>query len=273
MSMKWGAGLHAPGGRPVDVSAYEKYIGRWSRLFVPSLLRAAEVLDTHRVLDVATGTGEAAVMALSAVGTCGLVVGADISQPMLEGARARLASDRFAAVTADAQALPFAAESFDAVLCQLGLIFMPGPAQALSEMRRVLRAGRRAAVCVISTADRAPLWGHLADALSIQLPAQRSTLHLSFSLADADHVVKLFSEAGFFDVGCERIEREVHFDSLGDYWAAIETGAGQMPQAYLALPGAGKQAVKIHVEKRLARFESNGELVMPLEMIVASGRA
>jgi ubiquinone/menaquinone biosynthesis C-methylase UbiE len=51
---------------------------------------------------------------------------------------------------ADGQALPFADATFDAVLCQLGLMFFPDPARGLAEFRRVLRPRRRAAVCVIS---------------------------------------------------------------------------------------------------------------------------
>ena len=43
MSMSFGAGLHAAPGRAVDISAYDRYIGRWSRLFVPSVLAACEV--------------------------------------------------------------------------------------------------------------------------------------------------------------------------------------------------------------------------------------
>ena len=83
-------GLHAAAGQPVSADAYDRYNGRWSRLFVPSLLVAAEVRPGQRVLDVATGTGEAALMAISAVGHSGTVVGTDISPAMLEAARARL---------------------------------------------------------------------------------------------------------------------------------------------------------------------------------------
>ena len=39
----FGSGLHAAAGRPVDAAAYERYLGRWSRLFVPAVLAAAEV--------------------------------------------------------------------------------------------------------------------------------------------------------------------------------------------------------------------------------------
>jgi len=44
MTPKFEPGLHVTAGRPVDISAYDSYIGRWSRLFVPAVLTAAEVV-------------------------------------------------------------------------------------------------------------------------------------------------------------------------------------------------------------------------------------
>ena len=64
MNTNFGAGFHVAPGRAVDVSAYDRFTGRWSRLFVPSVLSTAEIASGCRVLDVSTGTGEAALMAL-----------------------------------------------------------------------------------------------------------------------------------------------------------------------------------------------------------------
>jgi SAM-dependent methyltransferase len=86
-------GLHVPSGQAANVSAYDRWVGRWSRLFVPAVISAAEVMPGSRVLDVSTGTGEAALMALPAVGPSGVVIGADIAPAMLEGARDRLKRD------------------------------------------------------------------------------------------------------------------------------------------------------------------------------------
>jgi len=71
MSTSFGPGFHIAVGRAVDTSAYDAYVGRWSRLFVPTVLAAAEVAPGCRVLDVSTGTGEAARMMLPIVGTSG----------------------------------------------------------------------------------------------------------------------------------------------------------------------------------------------------------
>jgi SAM-dependent methyltransferase len=85
MAVNFGPGLHSAAGQRVDRSAYDRYLGRWSRLFVPATLTAAEVGPSHRTLDVATGPGEAASMALARVGPAGLVVGVDISLAMRVG--------------------------------------------------------------------------------------------------------------------------------------------------------------------------------------------
>ncbi|HEX2711274.1 MAG TPA: methyltransferase domain-containing protein [Candidatus Acidoferrales bacterium] len=273
MSVDFGSGFHAAPGRAVDTLAYERYIGSWSRLFVPAVLAAAEVASGDRVLDVATGTGEAAAMALFAVEGSGLVVGADISWAMLRAARARLHSASSRLVTTDAQALAFMDGSFDAVVCQLGLQFFPDPARGVMEFRRVLRKHRCAAVCVISTPERAPMWGVLAEALGRYLPDQREALHLSFALADPERLERLFQMAGFRDVRVGREVRQGIIESFDDYWGPIEAGTGQMPQAYLALPEPSRRAVREEVQQRLSAFESNGRLEMSVEMLIAAGRA
>lgn len=236
MTTNFGPGLHVVTGRPVDVAAYDRYIGRWSRLFVPALLEAAEVARGCKVLDVATGTGEAALITVPMVGSSGFVIGADIASEMLTGARARLNQSLFWPVAADGQALPFSDGSFDAVICQLGLQFLPNPARGLAEFRRVLAVGHCAAVCVISTADRAPMWGIFADVLSHVLPQQRNTIQLSFALADAKQLESLLAGAGFRDIRVEGQTRPVAFDGFEDYWAPIDAGTGSLPQAYSRCP-------------------------------------
>lgn len=265
-------GLHAEVGRAVDASAYDRYIGRWSRLFVPNLLAAAEIAAGHRVLDVATGTGEAALAATSVVGHAGVVIGADISAVMVGAARARL-PDSYRAVVADGQALAFRDAGFDAVVCQLGLMFFPDPTRGLAEFRRVLRSGGCAAVCVISTPDRAPMWGVLAETLSRRLPDQRAMLNLSFSLSDPDRLEQMLNTAGFRDVWVARETRYGGFASYEDFWASIEAGIGLLSLTYRALPDAERRAVREEADTELAQFESNGRLEMSIEMLIGAGRA
>jgi SAM-dependent methyltransferase len=268
----WGSGFHVRRGARVDASAYFDYIGRWSQLFLPGLLAAAGVDDDDRVLDVATGPGEAAAAVLERVGAAGRVVGVDISKAMLECALERLRGERFAPVLADGQTLPFASEVFDAVVCQLGLMFLRDPLAGLTECRRTLRVGGRIAVGVIAEPHRAPMWGILADALSRHLPDQSATLHLSFGLSDAKRLERLLVEADFADVEVGRETRSSRIDSFDEYWAPVEAGAaGQLPQAYGSLPPAAQHAVRTEVWNRLAPFHSDGHYTMSLDVLIGAG--
>jgi SAM-dependent methyltransferase len=260
-------------GKAVDAGAYDQWTGRWSRLFVPSVVAAAGVAEGHRVLDVSTGTGEAALAALPIVGQAGAVVGVDISAAMLEGARARLKTPQFLPVTADGQALPFAEQRFDAVICHLGLQFFPDPARGLMEFRRVLRRGKSLGLCVISKADRAPMWGILAEAVGRLRPDLWKTLHLSFALDDSARVAKLLGDAGFVDVHVELETREDTFVDFDEYWAPIEAGVGSIPQGYLMLSDAERRNVREEVKARLARFLLGNGLRMSVEMLIGRGRA
>ena len=83
-------GFHVRPDGAVDASAYEQFTGRWSRLFVPLVLEAADVQPCDQVLDVCTGTGEVAIAIAPAVGASGCLIGVDIAHAMLKSARGRL---------------------------------------------------------------------------------------------------------------------------------------------------------------------------------------
>jgi demethylmenaquinone methyltransferase/2-methoxy-6-polyprenyl-1,4-benzoquinol methylase len=96
-----------------------------------------------RILDVATGTASVAIDLARAVGA--RVLGLDQSEPMLRGARARLArtgfGDRVSLVHGQAERLPFPDETFDAVTFTYLLRYVDDPAATLAELARVLRPG------------------------------------------------------------------------------------------------------------------------------------
>jgi len=266
-------GLHAKAGQDVDSSAYDRYVGRWSRLFVPSVITAAQVQSGSKVLDISTGTGEAAVAVLPVIGPSGTVIGADISPEMVRSAAQRVDDTRFVPIAADGQELPFRDGCFDAVVCQLGLQFFSDPARGLSEFRRVLRPGGRVSVCVISNPDRAPMWGFLAEAIARRLPEMRDILMASFALADAKRVEKLFKGAGLVNV---IVTREVRGDSirtLDEYWEPILAGSGSIPQAYLLLEETERRNVREEVSARLSEFLVGNELHMKVEMLIGHGQA
>ena len=103
----------------------------------------------HKVLDVACGPGNFTRSFASTVGDAGLAVGVDVSETMLtRGARdsAREGAGNVVLVRAEATALPFADDSFDAVCCFAALHLFADPFGALDEIARVLAPGGRIAL-------------------------------------------------------------------------------------------------------------------------------
>jgi demethylmenaquinone methyltransferase/2-methoxy-6-polyprenyl-1,4-benzoquinol methylase len=133
---------------------------RWRRRTVDALALG----EGARVLDVATGTADLALLIARRHPTA-RVVGVDPSPRMLAvGARKVLASraaDRITLEAGDVQALPFAEGSFDAATIAFGIRNVPDRARGLAEMRRVLRPGGRLAVLELSE-PRGRLLGALA---------------------------------------------------------------------------------------------------------------
>lgn len=252
-------------------ASYDRLTGRWSRLYIPTLLAQAGVGVGHRVLDVATGTGEAAILAAFRVGAGGRVVGIDVSQPMLAVASTKIAERPIVLLQMDAQVLAFKDESFDAVVCQLGLMFMPDPAGALREWARVLRFRSRLAVCVYATPDRVPLYGILMGELSRRFPDKRDLLYQPSALADAELLKRLLRGAGLRTVGVIQ-ETSVHrFTSFEEYWHPFEAGGGRHGQLYMRLPPPARQEVEAAVRDRMRPFFVNGGLEMAADVFFGVG--
>jgi len=115
--------------------------------------RVLDLRPGEKVLDVAAGTGVSTVELARSGAWC---VAADFSLGMLQGADRPVPK-----VAADALALPFADDAFDAVTVSFGLRNMQDTVAALREFRRVTRPGGRLVVCEVSTMVWRPLrWGH-----------------------------------------------------------------------------------------------------------------
>jgi demethylmenaquinone methyltransferase/2-methoxy-6-polyprenyl-1,4-benzoquinol methylase len=108
-----------------------------------------------RALDVATGTGDLAVELADRVGPTGQVVGSDFSEAMLE--RAREKDERVRWEWANAQALPYEDDAFDAATVGFGARNFSDLDRGLAEMARVVRPGGRVVVLEITQPQRPPL--------------------------------------------------------------------------------------------------------------------
>jgi demethylmenaquinone methyltransferase/2-methoxy-6-polyprenyl-1,4-benzoquinol methylase len=112
---------------------------RWRRALVSALAPQ----PGQRILDVATGTGMVAAELLARADCT--VVGLDQSAEMLGAARARFAGARVELIEGQAESLPFADESFDALTFTYVLRYVEDPQATLQELARVVRPGGRVA--------------------------------------------------------------------------------------------------------------------------------
>ena len=175
----------------------------YEEFFVPALFRrwapivadAAGIGAGQRVLDVACGTG---VLAREAASRDASVTGLDRNEGML--ATARHIGPSIEWKTGRAEELPFADARFDAVVSQFGLMFFDDRAEALREMRRVLKPGGRLAVAVWDRLESSPGYAAMAALLERLFgPRIAGELHAPFALGDPEALRALFEEAGMSD--------------------------------------------------------------------------
>ncbi|HEX6143473.1 MAG TPA: methyltransferase domain-containing protein, partial [Geminicoccaceae bacterium] len=121
-----------------DGQAYERYVGRWSRRVAAEFLAWLGLPPGLRILDLGCGTG-ALVETVVERSRPAAVTGLDSAAAFLALVRRRVSDPRVRFEQGDAQALPFEDDAFDAAVSGLVLNFVPRPAEAVAELRRVVR--------------------------------------------------------------------------------------------------------------------------------------
>ncbi|MGK6309872.1 class I SAM-dependent methyltransferase [Variovorax sp. DT-64] len=184
-------------GWDLAAADYEPF---WQAQLAPAhqaLMALAAPRPGEQVLDVACGTGLVALAAAQAVGPQGRVLGTDLSDHMVDAARQRAAQRGlgqlgFARMDAEQLALPDG--GFDLALCALGLMYVPDPAQALREMRRVLRPDGRVVLAVWGERARCA-WSAVFPIVDDEVRSE--VCPLFFRLGQQDVLARLCAEAGF----------------------------------------------------------------------------
>ena len=150
--------------------------------------------------------------------------------------------------TANAMALPFPDASFDVAVCGLGLNFIPSPAQALEEFRRVTRPGGTIAVYVWDYAHGARFLREFWDA-AIAIDGEAVTFDQArrFPMCTQEGLRSLFEQAKLEDLSLHALNVVTRFTSFDDYWEPFLTGQGSAPN-YLA---TRDQQIQTAIRERL----------------------
>ena len=186
---------------------YERFVASWFRPWADDLVERAGVRAGDMVLDVACGTGVVTRAAAPVVGAHGSIQATDLNADMIAEAR-RQPIDVAPVVwrEADATNLPFLAATFDVVLCQQGLQFVPDKTAAAKEMARVLRTGGVAAVSVWRSPEHNRYIAALADGLTRHVSADAGqTMLAPCGFGDPEALERLFVFAGFASTTVESV--------------------------------------------------------------------
>lgn len=239
------------------------------------MLDLARIQPGQRILDIAAGAGEPAVSAASRVGPGGHVLATDISEGIVELAR-QVADERglrqVETRAMDGEKLDLPDASFDAVLCRLGLMYMPHPVTALREWRRALRPGGRVAVAVFSTPDRND-WGAVPAAIirrRAQLPPPVAGQPGPFSLGASGVLEGIFRQAGFADPEILAVPVPHRAASAADYVSVAREAFGGFNAMMARLSAQEQASAWDEVAASLRSFESPAGFEVPGECLVGA---
>ena len=206
---------------------YDRHLG--PVIFEPyawDLARRVLVGDGAAVLEVACGTGIATRRLREHMPSGARMVATDLNQAMIDHAQARLADlQGIVWEVADAADLPFEDGSFDVVVMQFGLMFVPDKDQAVREVRRVLRPGGTFLVSVWDEMKHNP-YGRIAhETIARLFPDDPPQFYkVPFGYADPGVLRALLAANGFQDIVVESVKLEARAPSARFFATGLVEG-------------------------------------------------
>jgi len=247
-------------------SAYDRYMGRYSDQLAITFLSFIGGDPGHRALDVGCGPG-ALTQALATGLGASHVAAADPSQPFVTACSERVpGADVRRAAAGD---LPWIDATFDLVVSQLVLNFLPDPEAGLAEMLRVVRPGGTIAACTWDYADGMTMLRTFWDAardVDPESPDEGRTMRFTAER----QLAALWEHAGLTDIRTRSLEVSSEYDDFDDYWQPFMLGVGP-GGAYVATLDANQlEQLRAGCFQRLGA--PDGPFTLSARAVAVSGR-
>ena len=181
--------------------------------FTELLLADCSAGPTSRLLDVGCGTGDTTLAAMRRLGPKAQCVGLDISEPMIEAARAHAAKEGLAArfICADAQTHAFAPDVFDWVISRFGVLFFDDPVRAFANLRSAARGAAKLRFIAWRSPAENPFMTTAERAVAPLLPAvqpRQPDAPGQFAFANRERVSGILERSGWTDIQIRPVDIE-----------------------------------------------------------------
>ena len=238
------------------------------RPFASDIAARLGALASGRVLETAAGTGLVTSELAARLPDTVEIVATDLNQPMLDYAAAKSGLQRVTWRQADAQALPFADASFEAVVCQFGVMFFPDRIQGFREAVRVLKPGGRFLFNVWDRIATSPVMAVAVEALARRYPQQKSWFleRTPCGYHDPSLIRADLEAAGFAEAEIEIVKRDGHLSLALDAAIGLCQGSpmrGEIEQ----VDAAGLEAATRDVAAMIAQRCGAGPAPTPLQAL------
>jgi ubiquinone/menaquinone biosynthesis C-methylase UbiE len=259
---------------------WEKHRDIIRQMFAPvtqALVEDALIGSRHAVLDIATGPGEPALSVAALVGPEGKVLGIDAVPEMV--AAARRASDhlgfrntQFGAASADR--LPFRDDTFDAVVSRFGVMFFPSPVDAVREMLRVVKPGRKLGLAVWHFAETNPFFYTLQRVIELYVdsPPLAPDAPDAFRFASPGKLRDVLREAGAVTASERLLQFTIQAPiSVEDFWTLRIEMSEKFREKVAMLPREHLIEVKRQSLEALRGYSTERGMSFPAEVLIVSG--
>ncbi|HEX6533104.1 MAG TPA: class I SAM-dependent methyltransferase [Gemmatimonadaceae bacterium] len=253
-----------------DADAYDRYVGRWSRVIGADFLEWLDVPPGRRWLELGCGTG---ALSAAIVQRCrpSHLLGVDRSPAYVAAAAERVGGERVSFVVADVATLQLEHETFDCITSGLVLNFLRDPSAVLARVSGALARGGQLSAFVWDYAGHyQPMRHFWSAARAVRPDAERLDPAARFTLCREDELRELFASLGLADVEVRSIERVATFRRFDDYWDPITRGQGSVSELMARLTPDETMRLRDRLRDRLP-IARDGAIKLVISALAVKG--